>query len=103
MQIHHYLNLNTETKTIVCRECGEHLCDADQNYKEHVMMQVIEPSDGVPTPAFDAPEDILGERKDIEIRQFYCPNCGVLFDHQFALNDWPILHDMELDQDSIMR
>lgn len=99
MQIHKYLDLDVDSGVIQCRECGEELCDGDQNYKEHSAMRTGPVTDA--GPAFDDPRDILDEDPGLEFRQFFCPNCGVLFDHEFARHDEPILHDIEIDLDSL--
>lgn len=99
MQIQKYLDLNEEELTISCRKCGETLCNADENYKEHSAMRTGPVTDA--GPAFEPSKKLLGQDPNLEFRQFFCPSCGVLFDHEFAREDDPILHDIEVDVDSI--
>jgi acetone carboxylase gamma subunit len=99
MQILKYLELDESEHTISCRECGETLCDADENYKKYSAQRTGPVTDA--GPAFEPPEKILGADVDIEFRQYFCPNCAVLFDHQFARGDDPIIHDIEIDLDSL--
>lgn len=99
MQIHKYLELDPDEETIACRECDEVLCDADENYKEYAAMRTGPVTDA--GPAFEPPEEILGTDLELEFRQFFCPSCAVLFDHSFAREDDPILHDIEIDVDSL--
>ncbi len=35
MRIHYYLDINKKIK-IECRKCHKEICDASENYKEHV-------------------------------------------------------------------
>jgi len=99
MQIYEYLELDTETETINCSDCGEELCDADQNYKEYSAMRTGPVTDA--GPLFRPAEDILGTDPGYEFRQWFCPNCGVLFDHRFALEDDRIVHDIEIEMESV--
>lgn len=99
MQIHMYLELDVDDRTIGCTECGETLCAADQNYKEHAAMQVGPVTDA--GPAFEPPEEVLGSDPGLEFRRFFCPGCGVLLAHEFAREADPILHDIEIDVDAL--
>lgn len=99
MQIHEYLDLDPDTETISCSECGHELCEADQNYKEHSAMRTGPVTDA--GPLFHPPEAILGEDPGYEFRQWFCPDCGVQFDHRFALEGDRIIHDIEIDLDSL--
>lgn len=99
MKIHEYLELDTETETINCSECGEELCHADENFKKHSAMRTGPVTDA--GPLFNPPEDILGKDPGYEFRQWFCPSCGIMFDHRFALEEDPILHDIEIDLKSI--
>ena len=99
MQIHKYLELDTDALTISCRQCGTELCGADQNYREHSAMRTGPVTDaGVP---FVPPEDKLGQKTDLEFREFFCPDCGVLLQTEFAQEDDPLLHDIDIDVDSL--
>jgi len=99
MKIHEYLELDTDAETISCSECGEQLCGADENYKQHSAMRTGPVTDA--GPLFRPPEDILGTDPGYEFRQWFCPGCGVLFDHRFALETDEILHDIEIDLNSV--
>lgn len=99
MQILKYLDLDESDETISCRECGETLCDADENYKEYSAMRTGPVTDA--GPAFEPPEKLLGKDPNLEFRQYFCPGCGILFDHQFAREDDPIIHDIEIETDSL--
>jgi len=99
MQIHEYLELDPDAETISCSECGEELCGATENYKEYSAMRRGPVTDA--GPVFKPAEDILGSDPGYEFRQWFCPNCGVLFDHRFALKDDRIIHDIEIDVEAL--
>ncbi|MFB6172889.1 MAG: acetone carboxylase subunit gamma [Haloarculaceae archaeon] len=99
IEIHEYLELDPEARTISCLECGEQLCDADQNYKKHSAMRTGPVTDI--GPVFTDPEEIYEEAPDVEFRQFFCPNCATLLDYEVVPEDEPILHDLDIDVDKI--
>ena len=97
-RIHIYLNLNTDDGSIECRECGQRMCDADENYKDHcgvICRPVTEAG-----PMFEQP-DYIEDVESIEFRQFICLDCGVLFDFEIAPEDQPFLHDIEVDLEGV--
>lgn len=99
MQIHRYLDLNEERNTIVCRNCRETLCDATENYREHAALRTRPLQEA--GPAFVSAEQKLGEDKSLEFREFFCPNCAVLLQADFARSDDPILHDIEINVENL--
>lgn len=99
MQIHEYLELDPDAETISCSECGHELCDADQNYKEYSAMRTGPVTEA--GPVFHSPENILGTDPGYEFREWFCPDCGVLFDHRFALEGDRIVHDIEIDIEAL--
>jgi acetone carboxylase gamma subunit len=97
-RIHTYLELNTDNGSIECRECGERICDADENYKEHCGVNrrpVTEAGE-----MFEQP-DYIEDADSIEFRQFVCQGCGVLFDFEISLEEQAFLHDIEIDLDNV--
>jgi len=98
-EIHEYLELDPDARTIACRKCGEEICDADANYKEHAAIRTGPITDA--GPVFTPPEKIYDRDPDIEFRQFFCPGCAVLLDYEVVPADEPILHDLEIDVESL--
>lgn len=99
MEIHEYLDLDPESESISCTDCGHRLCDADENYKRHCVMEAVPLTDI--GPGFESPAELLGADHDVEFRRFYCPSCAVLIEHEIARADDPILRDIEIDLDAI--
>ncbi|HKJ58408.1 MAG TPA: acetone carboxylase subunit gamma, partial [Halobacteriales archaeon] len=75
------------------------ICDADENYKEHCAMET-KPLEEI-APGFESPSALLGADHDVEFRQFYCPSCAVLVEHEIARAADPILQDIEIDPSSV--
>lgn len=99
MEIHEYLDLDPETESISCNDCGHQICSVDENYKRHCAMETVPLSDV--GPEFESPSKLLGARHDIEFRRFYCPSCAVLIDHEIAQAEDAILRDIEIDPSTL--
>jgi acetone carboxylase gamma subunit len=99
MQIHRYLELDAAAEAISCTECGTTICNAEENYRKHSAMRTGPITEaGVP---FVPPEDKIGRKTDLEFREFFCPECAVLLQTEFAKEDDPIIHDIEIDLESL--
>lgn len=99
MEIHEYLALDTETETISCNDCGHQICSADENYKLHCAMEKTQLEDV--GPGFESPSELLNADHNIEFREFYCPSCAVLIDHEIARAEDRILWDIEIDSSTV--
>jgi acetone carboxylase gamma subunit len=99
MQIHEYLELDIESNTVSCMECGEELCAGDENYKRHAALKRLPVHEL--GPAFSPAEEILGEETDLELRRYACPGCGILLDHIVAKEDDDIIHDIDIDVEKL--
>jgi len=99
MEIHEYLDLDPETETVSCTECGHTICNAEEDYKLHCAME-SEPLEEL-GPGFESPAELLDADHDVQFRQFYCPSCAVLIDHEIARAEDRILQDIEIDPHSI--
>lgn len=99
MEIHEYLDLDPQTGAIRCNECDHHICDADKNYKRHCAMESGPLADI--GPGFETPSDLLNADHDVRFRQFYCPSCAVLIDHEIARAEDPILMDIDINPASL--
>ena len=69
-----------------CCGCEHIICNEDDNWKEKVLLDER-------SLAEVGGEAYAGTHDDIMLRQFYCPNCGSLFDSEIALKGEPFLRD----------
>ncbi len=88
MRIHYYLDID-EDKKIKCRKCGQVICDASENYKEHVPR------------AMRWPDEIPGERPSRDntltvYYEYYCPGCSTLLDVEVAEEGDAPLWDIQI-------
>lgn len=80
------------TSTITCRNCDEQICEADRNYKKHVLCETMPMEEG--GPFMNDPSEYVDE--EMEYRKFYCPGCGTLLENEVILVDLEPIHDREL-------
>jgi N-methylhydantoinase B len=78
-----------------CRCCGEALCSAEQNYKEHsacieTQLSNIDPDVFVEDPVFDIDEPVV-------YRIYACPSCGTAFENELTLEAAPPIWDIDID------
>jgi len=77
----------------VCSECGHVHCPVDQNPKEHVLIRLGYLS------VMSHPTAEMARRDPPRFfhRQFYCPDCLVMFATEMARAEDPILHAIDYD------
>ena len=77
-----------EEKAIACLSCGQDLCPADVNWKNHATL------DERPAEGFGSPYTTGAK---VLIRSFACPGCGALLDTELAIPEDPFLEDRIFD------
>lgn len=87
MRIHYYLEVDKDNK-IKCLKCGRVICDAFENYKEHVPRAEVWPSE-LPGQHPNK-EDAL-----VLYHEYYCPDCFTLLDVEIAQRGAPPLWDIQ--------
>lgn len=88
MRIHYYLEIDNKN-TIKCLKCGQVICDASENYKNHVPRSEVWPSE-LPGQ-HPAKEDAL-----VLYYEYYCPGCFTLLDVEIAEKGSPPLWDIQI-------
>ncbi|HLB12311.1 MAG TPA: acetone carboxylase subunit gamma [Dehalococcoidia bacterium] len=88
MRVHYYLEIDDDKK-IKCLKCGRVICDASQNYKEHVPRAEV------------WPDEIPGERPTREntlllYYEYYCPGCYTMLDVELAERGAAPLWDIQV-------
>jgi len=93
MRVNDYLAIvDRKGKHLIQCRCGYSICDANKNFKEHVLL--IES----PLKKIGPLADMSGKGTQFVFREFCCPNCAVLLTTEFALVGEAMLHDIELKQ-----
>ncbi|MFC3958783.1 acetone carboxylase subunit gamma [Halovivax cerinus] len=87
-----HIAIDTDRDVMVCRECGEELCAADENYKEHVLCDRSPLEEA--GPLVNDPSLYVDE--EFEFRRYYCPGCAKQLETEVILAEIPPIHDKEL-------
>lgn len=91
-QLDLHLAVDDDRDATVCRNCGEAICAADENYKLHALCDRKPLQEA--GPLVNDPSDYVDE--EVEFRQFYCPGCGTLLENELIMADLEPVHDKQL-------
>ena len=98
-----YLRIDLDTEMYECRRCNKVLTSARENYKRGLNVYDRDPRE-IHRPLLDTK---LYERTYspdpawCRILEYYCPQCGVLFEAEYLPPGHPPLHDIEFDIDAL--
>lgn len=85
-------HLELDDGRITCRNCGEQLCDAEQNYKLHALCDRKSLTEA--GPLVNDPSEYVDEA--VEFRQYYCPGCATLLENEVIRADDEPVHDKQV-------
>ncbi len=88
MRIHYYLEIEEGGK-IKCLKCGQILCDASENYKEHIPRAEVSPHEM--TGQHPAKDNAI-----VVYYEYYCPGCFTMLDVEIAEKGSPPLWDTQI-------
>lgn len=80
------------TARIACRACGEEICESGENYKRHVLCEVMPMEEA--GPLMNDPSEYVDD--EMEFREYYCPGCATLLENEVILAELDPIHDREL-------
>jgi N-methylhydantoinase B len=85
-RVNEYLQVRDydQTAVVECQWCGATVCDANEPWKEHVVMRRSDPSVGGP---------LRSEGGRFFLLEFFCPGCGTLLEVESAFEGDPPLYD----------
>ncbi|WP_338448106.1 acetone carboxylase subunit gamma [Niallia oryzisoli] len=93
LEISEYLQITGyPEKKIQCKKCSHYICSADENYK--IFSAMKEDSIKSANPQNYDSRQYVDE--DIVFRQFYCPNCAVLFETEINVKGAAPIWDIKL-------
>lgn len=81
-----------DAATYVCRNCGEELGSATENYKKFCLYR--ERSVEQVGRLFGDPRRFIDD--EVVVREFMCPGCNVLFDSEVNRKAEPPVKDIEI-------
>lgn len=90
-RLNEYLNLlEMEGGTFIQCRCGFLICKSDENYKAHVVRADM-PVEAAGPHVRPSP---MAPKKKFAWREFYCPECGLLLTTEVALEEDPLLWEI---------
>jgi acetone carboxylase gamma subunit len=98
-----YLRINLDSEMYECRRCDHELISARENYKRGLRVNDRDPRE-IHTPLVDPKRYARTYSPDPQwcrILEYYCPNCGTMFEAEYLPPGHPPLHDIELDIDAL--
>ena len=96
IQITEALDIDVEKGVWCCNRCGFALISAEENYKKGCLIAERNPLE-VHRPIIDNEFNYAPDPEWCRIVEFYCPECGVMFDAEYLPPGHPITHDVEID------
>jgi acetone carboxylase gamma subunit len=94
----HLYAVGTDEGRVVRAECGHDLCSLDENWKEHTEVRVRQSEEEM--EEVYAPNMSPDAEWDMQLREFFCPNCYNLLEVDAAPVGYPVLQKFEPDIDT---
>ena len=95
-----YLEVDLDEEMWHCSQCGHKLISARDNYKKGCLVYDRDPREIQP-PLVDEEYNFAPDPNWMRILEFYCPNCGTQVETEYLPPGHPIIHDIEIDIDSL--
>ena len=90
------LDIDLQKEVWCCNRCGAPLISARENYKKGCLIAERNPLE-VHRPILEGKFNYAPNPDWCRIIEFYCPECGVMFDAEYLPPGHPITHDIEID------
>lgn len=98
-----YLRIDLDTEMWECRRCSHVVAPARDNYKRGLLVHDRDPRE-IHKPLLNVAlydRTYSPDPKWCRILEYYCPNCGTMFETEYLPPGHPPLHDIELDIDAL--
>ncbi len=95
------LDIDLISEQWCCNRCGFALIGARSNYKEGCLIRAREPAAVYQPLVVQEPYTFSPDPAWCRIVEFYCPQCGVMFENELLPPGHPLTHDIELDLEKL--
>ena len=95
-QLAEYLDVDLKKEMWCCHQCGHEIYSARDNYKKGCLVYERDPRT-VHQPIIEGEYSYAPDPDYCRILEFYCPNCGTMFDNEYLPPGHPITHDFQPD------
>lgn len=98
-QITEYLDIDLEKELWCCNRCGHEIISARENYKKGCLVYIRKDPKTIYNSPIEGPFTFAPDATWGVLVEFYCPNCGIMFENEMLPPGHPVTHDIELDID----
>jgi acetophenone carboxylase len=102
VRITEYLDVDLEKENWFCNKCGHELGSAKESYKKGCRIYERNPTK-IYRPIVKAEYNFAPDPDWCRFIEFYCPNCGVMFEVEVLPPGHPLTNDIELDLEQLKR
>lgn len=95
-----YLDLDVESESWHCHDCGHRIADAGANYKHGCLVAERDPTE-IHKPVIDGDYTFAPDPDWIRILEFYCPGCARQIETEYLPPGHPVTRDIEIDVASL--
>lgn len=97
------LDIDLNHEMWCCNRCGFELISARLNYKEGCLIQDRNPKEIYQPLVEGEPYTFSPDPNWCRIVEFYCPQCGLMFENELLPHGHPITHDIELNLEKLKK
>lgn len=95
-----YLDLDLNSESWCCHDCGDRIASARENYKTGCLVAERDPVE-IHAPIIKGDYTFAPDKNWVRIVEFYCKSCGRQVETEYLPPGHPITHDIELNIDSL--
>jgi acetophenone carboxylase len=95
------LGINMETEMWGCLRCGEDFIDVNESYKSGCYVRSRNPRDVHKSYGEHSEYNFTPHPDWCRIVEFFCPECGTLFETEYLPPGHPVTHDIQVNIDSL--
>lgn len=105
VRITEYLDIDLDTESWCCHNCGTELGAAREDYKHFTLVYDRDPTE-IHRPYIRPERSPFGhacspDPEWCRILEFYCPSCATMIEVEYLPTGHPPTHDIELDVDAL--
>lgn len=96
-----YLDIDLDSEMWCCNRCGYELISARENYKKGCLVYERDPRT-IHRPVVDGERyNFAPDPEWCRFIEFYCPNCGTMFEVEVLPPGHPITHDIQIELEKL--
>ena len=102
IRVTEFLDLDLSSEQWICNRCGYILGPARQSYKKGCLLYDRDPRQIHP-PLVNGAYNFSPDPEWVRIVEYYCPGCGAQVETEYLPPGHPLIVDIEIDVDGLMK